>query len=247
MDKPILTSSGIYKILNKGNGKAYVGSAVNLRNRCKQHCRHLASGAHHSIKLQRAWDKYGEYSFTFIVLELVPDKTVLIKREQFWIDRLMAFGDAGYNCAPSAGSNLGIKRNQKTLDKMRASGLKYVASPETIEKLRVASTGKKASPEKLEKMRALVKSPETIEKLRLAGIGRKLSEESIKKMRDFNTGIKKSDAAKEKMRAAKLGKKQSPELIEKRMAKIRGRKQSPEEIAKRVASRLANQAAKNVI
>lgn len=211
MADAILVQSGIYAIVNKVNGKRYVGSAVNLRARFRKHIWELGRGSHHSVKMQHAWEKYGRDSFDFIVLEVVQSQIDLLPREQFWIDSLQVCGDAGYNMSPTAGSNLGTKRSPETLAKMRESGLKYRASDETREKLRVANTGKKASPEKLAKMSALVKSPETIEKLRIAGTGRKLSPESIEKMRAFNLGLKRSDEARQKMRLAKLGRKLPPE------------------------------------
>ncbi len=248
MADAILAQSGIYAFTNKLNGKRYVGSAINLRRRYKKHLSQLNNGNHHSAKFQHAWAKYGAEQFEFIVLELVEDPSALIGREQFWIDSYDAFGAAGYNMCPKAGSILGVKRSQATIKKMRASGLKYVASDATREKLRIANSGKKATPEKLEKMRNLVKSPETLEKLRLAGLGRKLSEESIRKMREWNLGRKRSPESIEKMRLAKIGSKWSPEtrarIMQARIdsgagaktgAAQRGRKQSPETIAKRVA------------
>lgn len=223
MDIDIVCLSGIYAITNSVNGKKYIGSAVNLKRRMQKHFSELDRGSHHSSKLQRAWVKHGSQSFAFSVLEYIENKADLVAREQYWIDDAMASTDAGYNVAPTAGSILGVKRTTATLEKMRASGLKYRATDATREKLRVANTGKKASPEKLAKMSALIKSPETLEKLRIAGIGRKLSDDSIAKIIAFHTGKKKSPEAKEKMRQAKLGTKQSPETIAKRAEAMRGR------------------------
>jgi len=36
--------------------------------------------------LQAAWDKYGEVAFTFTVVEVVDDPTLILGREQYWID-----------------------------------------------------------------------------------------------------------------------------------------------------------------
>ena len=57
--------SGIYLIENTVNGKVYVGSAVNFNERFRVHNYYLSRGSHHSPKLQYAWNKYGEKSFTF--------------------------------------------------------------------------------------------------------------------------------------------------------------------------------------
>lgn len=225
----ILAASGIYAIVNKINGKRYIGSAVKFGARFRKHIWELENGSHHSAKMQRAWRKYGREAFDFTVLEVVSSPSDLIDREQSWIDSTGVYG-GGYNMSPTAGSNLGTKRSLETRAKMRESGLKYRATDETREKLRVANTGKKASPEKLAKMSALVKSPETLEKLRLAGIGRKLSAESIEKMRAFHTGSKRSDEAKQKMRIAKLGIKLSPETRE-RMAAAQKQRRAREQMA----------------
>ena len=77
--------SGIYQIRNLVNGKVYVGSAVNLQHRRREHRSDLRNGTHHSIKLQRAYNKYGESSFAFEILEYVEDRNQLIEREQYYI------------------------------------------------------------------------------------------------------------------------------------------------------------------
>lgn len=105
-----MKQSGIYRIVNKINGKGYVGSAINFIKRWWKHKFDLRKNRHHSIKLQNAWNKYGEENFDFIVIELVKDKNKLIEREQYWIN----FYDAshpkkGYNVSPTAGSPLGVE------------------------------------------------------------------------------------------------------------------------------------------
>lgn len=58
--------SGIYKIINKINGKYYVGSANNIRNRWKKHFIDLDRQRHPNYHLQSAWNKYGNKSFVFV-------------------------------------------------------------------------------------------------------------------------------------------------------------------------------------
>lgn len=53
----------IYIIWNKISGKIYLGSTVNFKERINRHFRELKKGNHHSIHLQRAYDKYGKGSF----------------------------------------------------------------------------------------------------------------------------------------------------------------------------------------
>ena len=96
---------GIYQILNRINGKRYIGSAMSFKQRNAVHLSLLRKGNHHSRHLQNAWNLYGEKAFAFEVLEYVIDPEQLIEREQFYIDRLKP----EYNICPAAGSNLGRK------------------------------------------------------------------------------------------------------------------------------------------
>ena len=106
-------TSGIYQIRNKVDGKVYIGSAVLLPKRWREHKSDLRNNKHHSIKLQRAYNKYGEESFVFEILELVEDKAQLINREQYYIDKCDAV-KTGYNINKTAGSRLGMKHSEKT-------------------------------------------------------------------------------------------------------------------------------------
>lgn len=63
-------TSGVYQILCLPTGKVYVGSAVDLYGRWRDHRRYLRQGIHHNKYLQAAWDKYGEESFEFWVSSL---------------------------------------------------------------------------------------------------------------------------------------------------------------------------------
>ena len=76
----------IYSILNKVNNKRYIGSAINFKTRKKLHLYRLRHDFHHSILLQRAWEKYGEENFQFLILEDVDENYKLLEREQWWLD-----------------------------------------------------------------------------------------------------------------------------------------------------------------
>jgi hypothetical protein len=76
--------TGIYKITNLTNGMCYVGQAVNVADRWKQHIkRALGAEPLTQNKLYPAMQKDGVWNFTFEIVE-VCDKSQLSEREQYW-------------------------------------------------------------------------------------------------------------------------------------------------------------------
>lgn len=92
-------SYGVYQILCISTKKSYVGSTIQgFNKRFKEHQRMLKSNKHHSTKLQRAWNKYGEENFSYLILEVVTDKKAIRQREKYWLDLLNTFKN-GFNCS----------------------------------------------------------------------------------------------------------------------------------------------------
>lgn len=79
--------SGIYKIIDLTNEILYVGQAVNLHNRYKQHLKDLKAGKHDSKELQEYSDKVGLENLSFVVIELCRPEHLLIK-EAFYIKKM---------------------------------------------------------------------------------------------------------------------------------------------------------------
>ena len=221
--------SGVYEIRNILNGHKYYGSAVDIKRRFARHKMDLRKGKHHSIYLQRAWDKYGEDSFEFIVLAVCePNKEELLQMEQALLDT-----KPEYNISPSARNSQGVIRREETKHKISASLIGHEQFPCTEERkrlLREINTGKHASDEVKQKMseshlgstwsaarRAAYKprllSEEQKIKIGKSNIGkhnRKKTMEEKQKIGASNTGHVCSDETKEKMRKAHLGKKYKP-------------------------------------
>lgn len=77
--------SGIYKIINIETKDFYVGSSKNILKRWWKHKYELNKNIHHSIILQRAWNKYGSKSFKFEIIEEC-DPNILLIKEQVYLD-----------------------------------------------------------------------------------------------------------------------------------------------------------------
>lgn len=88
--------TGIYKITCISNNKVYIGQSVGIKRRIRDHKAALKRGTHYNQKLQRAYNKYKEDSFTYEILELCP-KEKLNEREQFYIKLFDSYIN-GFNC-----------------------------------------------------------------------------------------------------------------------------------------------------
>lgn len=116
--------SGIYKITNLINGKIYIGSAISLYKRAYNHFISLRDQKHHSIKLQRAFNKYGIENFVFEIMCLIDKSSLLVATEQIYLNQYGAqefirkenktFRTLTYNIKPTAGSCLGFKPSLST-------------------------------------------------------------------------------------------------------------------------------------
>lgn len=76
----------VYKIINLNDGKFYVGSTTNFKNRKAQHFRTLKNGTHHCIFLQRAYNKHKEHSFSIEVVETFDREEECREFEQKFLD-----------------------------------------------------------------------------------------------------------------------------------------------------------------
>ncbi len=105
--------SGIYKVQNKLNGKMYIGGSVNVDKRLRGHKSDLIKRKHHSLILQRAWDKYGEENFVFEKI-LICKKQDILFYEQLITDFYKANdGVSGYNVRKVSDSNYGVVPKHK--------------------------------------------------------------------------------------------------------------------------------------
>lgn len=149
--------SGIYRIVNKENGRHYIGSSKNLHKRKICHFSYLRRRKHHCYKLQLDYNLFGPDVFEFEVLEYTEN---LMEREQYYLDTLLK--EDSYNLLKEAyaayGENhpmWGRKHTPEARAKIKAARAKQTIkhSKETREKISRSNKGRKLSPESIEKMR----------------------------------------------------------------------------------------------
>jgi len=217
-----LKRTGVYCIRNTANGKRYVGSAsISFGTRWNGHKSDLRNNKHHSILLQRAWNKYGESAFAFSICEYtIPEHAIAV--EQVFLDFYKSYDpDRGYNVATKAGSRIGVKASEETRAKQSAAWRNM--SEEVRERISRAKRAENLSDETRAK-RSASRARQTFS----AETRAKLSEALRRRICTAETRAKLS--------AASRGRKHSPESIERMAAANRGRKLSPEHVAKIAAS-----------
>jgi group I intron endonuclease len=143
-------AQGIYIIKNLVNGKYYIGSSININKRFREHKSSLRNNKHHSIKLQRSWNKYGCDIFIFEVIQYC-ERENLISNEQYWIDHYDSYNNR-YNSTKEAVASKQNNQKRKGIPlteqhKQAIRDSKKNISLETREKIRIANTGKKHSQE----------------------------------------------------------------------------------------------------
>lgn len=229
------------------NGKCYVGSASCLGGRRKAHEYRLAAGNHHSVKLQRAWNKYGPDSFEFEIIEHVPDKDLLIEREQHWIDYYDASAN-GYNVAAVAGRTEGVRWSEDR-KRRQSERLKGVPQSEAHRAAISASLkGRKHSDETKRKIsdayQDRLKDPEFVKRMGVHNIGRKPTEEVRAKMSLSQKVRWANPEMREHMRNASTGRRHSDETKGKIAESNRRRVYSAETLKKMSDSAKATAARK---
>jgi len=194
-------TSGIYQIKNKVNNKIYIGQAINLSKRKAEHWSCLRGKYHYNSHLQRAWDKYGEENFRFIIL-LCCESAELSYYEQVLVNLLNPKYNIQKECTTSPlGTKLskehkakiskslkGIKRSQQTREKISRCRKGIIFSDEHKRHLRenhVGNLGKHCSEETIQKMALAQKGDKN------HMFGKHISEEHKQKISMSNKGNKR--------------------------------------------------------
>lgn len=144
-------TSGIYSIVNNIDGKMYIGSAIILQKRKHEHFLALRKNEHANRYLQFAFNKYGGWKFDFKILEIVTDDTILISREQYWMDLYNSFAPNGYNLKPFAINNEGLVHSPETRIKIGLKSKNRKASDKTKALMSAQRKGRNQSSEWIKK------------------------------------------------------------------------------------------------
>jgi group I intron endonuclease len=205
MKKPV-----IYKIRNVTNGKFYVGSTSNTRERFRNHRKGLRRGVHHCPHLQAAWNKYGEDCFKFEIVQDVDAAEKLWDAEAVWLNE--NFGKPWcYNAgrSPEAPMRGRFGKDHPSFGKKLSDEVKQNIRESTLKQWQDADprTGKKHSEESKAKISTKVQAAIA------EGRGGKFvpSEETRRKMSE---ALKGNQCAK--------GYKRTPEEIEKIRERTKG-------------------------
>lgn len=181
--------AGIYGIVNAEAKAIYVGKSVHLVDRKSAHFGRLRRGKHDNGYLQRAWDKYGEEAFEFVILEVrVPP---LLDAERYHSEVYKA---AGYTLYNISGCGYGQE----------------CQSAETRAKISATMKGRERSPESVAQGAATQKgrqcSEETRLRMSLGQTGKKQPSEQTAKIAAANRGQKRTAEQRARMSAAMTGK-----------------------------------------
>lgn len=214
----------IYSIEHKESGRRYIGSAINQKRRWNMHRWQLRSNRHCNPYLQNAWNKYGEESFEFVVLETVVDVSALCEREQYWINAT----ELKFNICAVAGSALGRPTSESTKAKLREARKGFKHTLASLEKIKATLNSPEVKARMLEMNKGRKHTPEARANMAVGRKGRRPSDETRRKMSEAHKGYIKSEEHRQRLSIALTGKTKRPETIEKLRQAGKARFSSPE-------------------
>jgi group I intron endonuclease len=147
---------GIYQIRNLLDGKVYIGSSKNIKERFKAHKKSLNLGKHYNIHIQRSWNLCGDCNFVFEILEECIQEE-LIELEIFHIKNKNSFDrNFGYNIGYPDKKIVSEESKRKMSE---VAKLKYEKNPEL--KIKIGSSVKEYYNDKMGPMTGFKHSEET--------------------------------------------------------------------------------------
>lgn len=137
---------GVYAIINRQTSTWYVGSTCrSFARRWQAHRNALNRKDHGNNSLLRAWQKYGEGVFDFIVLEEMSTacESEIRAHEQVWLDMVRLDGCPIYNAMWTCRANkmTGVNHTLVSREKMSRARVGRKLTEEWKQKIRVSSRG----------------------------------------------------------------------------------------------------------
>lgn len=206
-------ASGCYIIRHKGSGAFYVGSALSLSKRLREHAGHIRNGTHRNANIRSLGRNPEAFTFTVLLICSAEDRVMYEDRFlEAWKDRVGLLNQMLAGSTPTED----VRRKISAANKGR------VHSPETRAKISVRRIGTRHTAASIEKMRRVHKgqkgrpiSPEHRTKMLVAAaranIGRAFSAEHRAKIVAANTGRQCSESAKAMIGAANRGRRHTAE------------------------------------
>lgn len=222
----------VYRIINKVNGKSYVGiTSNNLKARWNDHVKgYFKSVIHYALK------KYGKRSFSFVLLDVAETWEEACEKEKFYIKEFRSKVPYGYNLTDGGDGVLGLDSWNKggtiseAIRKKISESLKgrfpseknpfygKSHSDEARKKISVsccAAMTEKRKKQISEEQKGQIRGPHseiTKEKLRQANLGKVVSEETRRKLSEshkgqvaWNKGASHSEETKKRMSESHKG------------------------------------------
>lgn len=177
----------LYSITNIVTNKMYIGVTSNYRHRIVTHLGYLRRQQHKNRHLQAAFNKHGEQSLVFDIIDDYDNRHDCYRAEKFMTDCVLGMDSSICMNMISGGLDISDKAREVYQNKIKTDPLQMQALKERSSKI---NKGRKWSEAYKEKMREATKgkkvSEETKEKLRLAHAGGKAN--GAKPVIDIKTG-----------------------------------------------------------
>lgn len=135
-------SVGIYLIKNWINGKKYYGQSTNVEDRLLQHEVSLKGNYHDNDHLQKSFNKYGRYNFTFEKIGDVEEEN--LNYVERWLIQSENTNNPKYGYNKNDGGSLNFRQTLETREKISEKKKEYYRNnPEAIEQRREFMKGDK--------------------------------------------------------------------------------------------------------
>lgn len=110
MTENIPKKPGVYYFFNNITNDIYVGATLNLKRRYSEHV--SSKKRNYKRAIYSAFEEFGIKNFSFIIIELVDDISLLKEKETEWIFIL----DGKYNVKKKSSGNVGVKMSDSTIN-----------------------------------------------------------------------------------------------------------------------------------